>query len=158
MLDTPNAGGSSDNSEALSFEILHHLFQAEFLKTEMQIIYADVGWSKTDYLIKIREHKLGVSVTRAVGHPNPEDFTEKMAFDLLTKKLFGVFTSSIGVTDEDKWERQILHIWAQTEKTALNLRHAYQCIHPLLRGDTIVICTVSGNENWIYGSEKKWIN
>ena len=48
MLNCTNAGGSSDNSEALSFDILHRLFGAELLKAEMEVKYINSVGKKTD--------------------------------------------------------------------------------------------------------------
>lgn len=46
VLQEENAGGASEFSEAVSFEILHRLFDCELLKTEMNIKYAFGPWSK----------------------------------------------------------------------------------------------------------------
>ena len=39
MLDIPNAGGSSEKSEAFSYEVLNKLFGVKLLKAEMEIKY-----------------------------------------------------------------------------------------------------------------------
>eukprot|EP00770_Monocercomonoides_exilis_P013670 MONOS_13615.3-p1 / transcript=MONOS_13615.3 / gene=MONOS_13615 / organism=Monocercomonoides_exilis_PA203 / gene_product=Signal transducing adapter molecule 2 / transcript_product=Signal transducing adapter molecule 2 / location=Mono_scaffold00854:12729-19094(+) / protein_length=1847 / sequence_SO=supercontig / SO=protein_coding / is_pseudo=false len=143
MLSLPNAGGNSDNSEALSFDFLHRVFNAQLLKAEMEIKYANKNWKKTDYVAKIKNHVVGVSVTRAVGYPRPGDFSEDQAVSLLKKKLFGIKVSTVGVAEEDKWERQLLHIWVQDKQQANFISGAYQSLHPKLRGDTIVIVTIA---------------
>ncbi|KAH7830178.1 putative Signal transducing adapter molecule 2 [Monocercomonoides exilis] len=150
MLSLPNAGGNSDNSEALSFDFLHRVFNAQLLKAEMEIKYANKNWKKTDYVAKIKNHVVGVSVTRAVGYPRPGDFSEDQAVSLLKKKLFGIKVSTVGVAEEDKWERQLLHIWVQDKQQANFISGAYQSLHPKLRGDTIVIVTIAGNHKWIF--------
>ncbi|KAH7822179.1 putative Signal transducing adapter molecule 2 [Monocercomonoides exilis] len=155
MLSLENAGGSSDKSEAVSFDVLHRLFSAKLEKAEMEIKYINQNWKKTDYLCTIAGHRLGVSVTRAVGHPRPEDFTEEMAVSLMQKKLFGIRVSSLGVGDGDKWERQVLHIWSQSVNEGVMLLKAYQCLHPGLRGDTIVICSIAGNLKWLFTGRKE---
>jgi hypothetical protein len=109
LMETPNAGGNSENSEgvnviaiiylfvclfqcrpALSFEVIHRLLGATLLKAEMEIKYRVGNWKKTDYVCKINEHTIAVSVTRAVGYPKEEDFDVDQAVDLLKKKLFGL--------------------------------------------------------------------
>ena len=40
IFDTPNAGGSSTESEVMSFEVLHHCDSAVIYKTETEILYA----------------------------------------------------------------------------------------------------------------------
>lgn len=39
ICDSPNAGGGSENSEAMSFEVLRRCFNAKLVKTEMEIEY-----------------------------------------------------------------------------------------------------------------------
>ncbi|KAH7829450.1 uncharacterized protein MONOS_11067 [Monocercomonoides exilis] len=150
LMTLPNAGGHSERSEALSFEVLHRILGCELCKAEMEIKYLSPNWKKTDYLIQLRSHKVAVSVTRAVGYPNPQFFDESAAVELLKKKLSGICISSLGVVDEDKWERQILHIFTQTPQAATYLKFAYHSLPPILRGNTIVICTVAGNHKWIF--------
>lgn len=47
----PNAGGSSVVSEMLSFELFKCLFNAQFISTELEIVYFPEGGSLVDYLI-----------------------------------------------------------------------------------------------------------
>ena len=146
----PNAGGHSERSEALSFEVLHRLLGAELLKAEMEIKYVNSNWKKTDYLVSIQGKKIAVSVTRSVGFPRASRFNEADAEELLTKKLVGICASTMGVTDEDRWERQILHIFAPAPNVALVIHKTYQTLHPKLRANTIVIITVAGMHEWIF--------
>ncbi|KAH7831932.1 putative Signal transducing adapter molecule 2 [Monocercomonoides exilis] len=150
MLSEPNAGGHSEQSEALSYELMHRLFSAELVKTEMEIAYTIQNWKKTDYLCSIGSHRVGVSVTRAVGFPSETDWSESDAVELIQKKMIGVCISSKGACERDEWERQILHIWVQRPEAARMLMHAYHALHPALRANTVVICTVAGNHKWIF--------
>lgn len=70
--DTPNAGGSSVESETLSFELFKKYFNATLLKTEMEVSYFPEGGSITDYVINLFGCSVGVSVTRAMKHDNTE--------------------------------------------------------------------------------------
>ena len=81
-------------------------------------------------------------------------FFEKDAFTLLRKKLFDILVSTRWVVKEDAWERQILHIFVQNQEIQVICKHVYQSLHPIIRADTIVICTVAGNENWIFHNTK----
>ncbi len=98
VLGTPNAGGSSVWSEAISFEVLSFLCQAVLHKTEMEIEYMP-GSKITDYSVKVMGRDLGVSVTRAMKFSKKGDalFTEEDATKLLSKKLTGVIESTKGV-------------------------------------------------------------
>lgn len=151
LMTIPNAGGHSEHSEALSFEIMHRLFGAELLKGEMEIRYENPNWKKTDYLAIFGDnHKIAVSVTRAVGYPIMNEFSEDDAIDLLKKKLVGTLFSTKGVLDSDKWERHILHIFTPTEEIAATIHRTAQSFHHILRSNTIIICTIAGNHPWIF--------
>lgn len=76
ILTTPNAGGNSVSSEALSFEFFHHLCGADLLLTETECTYRPSGSPMADYVALLpapslpsRRRVLGVSVTRAVLKP-----------------------------------------------------------------------------------------
>lgn len=173
MLQTPNAGGHSEKSEVLSFELMHRLFGAKLLQTEMEIVYLTPGWKKTDYICRIGSHLIGVSVTRAFSSRSrtEEDadnpITPIQAIQLIRKKLFGIESSTIGVVTDSLMskeelasssdipsppplERQILHIWTDNEENVLCLRNAFQSLHPRLRSNTIVVVTVARNCAFIF--------
>ena len=70
VLEAGNAGGSSLYSEVFAFEVLARCDAAELLETETTISYQPGYTSSiTDFLIAIDDHRVGVSVTRAVGFP-----------------------------------------------------------------------------------------
>ena len=84
------------------------------------------------------------------GFPKASRFSQADAAALLQKKLIGICASTVGVLDEDKWERQILHIFAPAPQIAMVIHKTYQTLHPTLRANTIVICTVAGMHEWIF--------
>src|SRR5262249_25587250 len=98
FLATPNAGGSSIESEVMSFEVLHHCECASLYKTETEIAYAppdDAGPSTiTDYEVTMHGDRVGVSVTRAYKPSGQGPLTDNEAQALLEKKLKGVLRSS----------------------------------------------------------------
>lgn len=139
-----NAGGSSVLSEVFAFEMLQRCEQAVLLKSETEIKYKmEMGGKITDLLVQIDTKKIGVSVTRAVKFPRTNEtmYSVEQAKTLLDKKLQGVIDSSINVTDEDKWSKQILHILAYDEQHVESLRAAYLMIDMAKRADTIVVVT-----------------
>lgn len=154
ILGTPNAGGSSIFSEAMSFEILNRFYNAQLLGTELEIEY-DWGSKITDYSCKIGAHKLGVSVTRLIDFGDLDKeykpkFSSKAIQRLLEKKLHGVLASTSGVFPEWKWEKQILHIFATSYKVLQMLEQEYPKICPSLRSNTMTIVTVVENAKWIF--------
>eukprot|EP00771_Trimastix_marina_P002248 gnl/Trimastix_PCT/3369.p2 GENE.gnl/Trimastix_PCT/3369~~gnl/Trimastix_PCT/3369.p2 ORF type:complete len:286 (+),score=88.23 gnl/Trimastix_PCT/3369:124-981(+) len=148
MLHEPNAGGSSIISEVLSLEVLERLYDAQLLKTEMEIEYAHVGWKKTDYMVSIFSHVLGVSVTRAFKFKGT--YCLEDARTILDKKLHGINVSSQGVLTRDRWERQILHIWAPSRHVAQLIWEEYQRLGSELHSNTIVIVTIAPDAPYIW--------
>lgn len=106
IMNTPNAGGSSVWSEAVSFEVLSFLCRAVLHATEMEIEYMP-GSKITDYSVKVQGRDLGVSVTRAMKFSKKGDavFTEEDAYKLLSKKLNGVIESTKGVVSLQHFEK-----------------------------------------------------
>ncbi|XP_071143581.1 AAC-rich mRNA clone AAC4 protein-like [Mytilus galloprovincialis] len=144
--DVPNAGGSSVISEVLSFEFLNKACQAELLKTEMEVSYFPEGGSITDYVCKIFDRKVGVSVTRAMKYRG--QYTEEDAHHLLTKKLKGVIQSS--KNSMEKWSKQILHVWVPNKHTANTITKVYNQLSANIRSNTIVMVTRSSCSSYIY--------
>ncbi|CAF0816765.1 unnamed protein product [Brachionus calyciflorus] len=145
--DTPNAGGSSIESEALSFEILKKFFNAELLKTEMEVVYFPEGGSITDYVIRIFNKVIGVSVTRAMKK-NFELYTIEDADNLLRKKLKGILQSSRNSLV--KWHKQILHVWAFDENCVDSLLIAWSELNYELKSNTVLIITVANKSKEVF--------
>jgi len=82
LLLSPNAGGSSEWSEAVSFELLRVLLGVDLLHTEMELEYTP-GSKITDYSIRLfGQTIIGVSVTRALKFSlKGENLPRKMASD-----------------------------------------------------------------------------
>ncbi|XP_012942785.1 AAC-rich mRNA clone AAC4 protein, partial [Aplysia californica] len=87
ILTVPNAGGSSEVSEVLSFELLSRCFNAKLTRTEMEVSYFPHGGSITDYVCQMCHVTVGVSVTRAMKFYG--EYTLDDALRLLNKKLKG---------------------------------------------------------------------
>jgi len=153
LYDIPNAGGSSIESEIMSFEILHFCEGATLLKTETQIAYAppdDSGPNTiTDLEVEIGGKKVGVSVTRGY-FPKPMPFTVSDAKALLEKKLIGVNRSSMRVLPQDKWVKQILHVFVADQASHDAVVQAWPTIDPMIRADTIVLLTKTTGGGFIY--------
>lgn len=154
VLSTPNAGGSSEMSEAVSFEILSSLFGCRLERTEMEIEYTP-GSKITDYSVRLYGHVIGVSVTRAMTF-HKHLFTEQSAQQLLMKKLHGINKSTENVLDEHRWERQILHCFCQNWEIAAVMAQTLSTMDPALIADTIVILTVCRDSTapWIFYNER----
>ncbi|KAG6553000.1 hypothetical protein Mapa_005337 [Marchantia paleacea] len=125
VLHEPNAGGSSSISESLSVEYFARRFQARDIVTEMEVEYCMKNWKKVDYICTLYGERVGVSVTRAMSYPNPEQFSKDTAYKLLYKKLFGLVVARHGVKEKHNFSRCILHIWCETHSAAKLLEILY---------------------------------
>lgn len=144
-------GGSSVYSEAMSFEVLARCEGASLLASEPGIHYVDPGGSRTDLLVVIDGHRVGVSVTRAVAFPFDEPYPLSSAQSLLTQKLEGIQESSANVAPEHAWVKQILHVIAYAPMHGEMFRMAWETTPADLRADTILLVTVThGEDAFIY--------
>lgn len=152
------AGGSSGYSETFAFEVLHRCEGAELVKSETEIVY-DTEGSLTDILVRLDGMKVGVSVTRAVTVTGEcaraDTYDEADAEDLLTRKLMGIAESSMNVSEADRWVKQILFTFADTQAHADTLQAVWDGLDPALRGDTILFVSVSeGMDGFIYFEDR----
>ena len=134
---------------SLAFEV--RCEDAVLLKTETEIVYTDISGKKTDLLVTIGGIKWGVSVTRAVGFPRDDPYTVERAGQLLEQKLSGVIASNANVSEEDAWERQILHVIAYGTEHLESLEAAFGLLDEEIRSNTLVWVTVSdGDDDFLY--------
>jgi len=118
ILNEPNAGGKSIVSESFSMEHLCRRFGASDVRTELEIRYWNDNWKKVDFLCQIHGQSIGVSVSRAMGFPDPASFTMDDAQRLIVKKLYGLVVAMQGIDDEHRQDFCVLHIFCQTPKIA----------------------------------------
>lgn len=150
LLTVPNAGGSSELSEAFAFEVLARCEGAALLATEEEVEY-DVYGAKTDFLAEIDGLPIGVSVTRAFGYPLGSPYSAEAAEGLVTDKLASIVESSANVGDDHRWEKQILAIMAYGPEEADTVAGILGDIDPAIRADTIVwITATGGDDGFIY--------
>ncbi|KAI9268949.1 hypothetical protein BDA99DRAFT_503067 [Phascolomyces articulosus] len=142
ILSTPNAGGggvTSLMSEAVSAEVIDRLVGISKVLTEMEIQYSTKG-PITDYVCYSSSisQALGVSVTRAMAFGRR--FTAKDAMRLMKKKISGINKSTLTVSNY-KFQRQILHVWAENGTDAAIVRRACAKIPDTIRKNTIILIT-----------------
>lgn len=147
IVETPNAGGSSELSEAFAFEVLARCELATLLKTENEVLYVPEPGSITDFLAEIDEEKIGVSVARAIIFPFDAPYPVEEAERVLQGKLEGILESSERVLPEDAWRKQILHVIAYGPMHVESLVTAYEGFDDALKADTIVWITVTDGED-----------
>lgn len=154
LFDTPNAGGSSTESEVMSYEVLRYCEGAKLLKTETEVLYGpppDGGAASiTDVLVEIDGKRVGVSVTRAYKPQNQGPQTDAEVKSLLEKKLDGILASSARVSAPDKWVKQVLHVFAATQSSTDAISRVLPTIDPAKRADTIVLVTRTVGGGFVY--------
>ena len=153
LFDTANAGGSSTESEAMSYEVLRYCEGATLLHTETEIAYQppdDSGANSiTDLEVEIGGKKVGVSVTRAYKPPS-QPLTDADVKALLEKKLEGINRSSMRVLPQDKWVKQILHVFSVNKAATDAIARTWPTIDAAIRADTIVLVTQTTGGGFIY--------
>jgi hypothetical protein len=150
---TPNAGGSSVESETLSFEVLKKYYNAKLVKTEMEVTYWPEGGSITDYVTSIYDLIIGVSVTRAMKYCGDELFTIEDANHLLYKKLKGIRQSSRN--SMIKWDKQILHIWIMNDNVCEIILKAWSNIDSNIKNNTLLLITLARKSKEIFINPQK---
>lgn len=153
IYDTPNAGGSSTESEVMSFEILRACEGATLLKTETEIEYYppdDAGPSTiSDILVSVGGTKLGVQVVR-IYRPSNQTLTDGEAKAKLEEKFAGIKRSTVRVKPVDKWQKQVLHIFTANKAATDAVLRVLPTIDTALKGDTIVLLTQSKGGGFLY--------
>ncbi|MBK7398212.1 MAG: hypothetical protein IPJ34_18450 [Myxococcales bacterium] len=100
VFDAPNAGGSSKESEVMTYELLLNCAGATLLKTETEIKYGpppDGGAATiTDLLVSIGGDKIGVNPKR-VFKPLPLSMTDAEVRTQLVKDFESIKASSARV-------------------------------------------------------------
>ncbi|MGV3623295.1 MAG: hypothetical protein ACO1OB_20920 [Archangium sp.] len=151
MFNTPNAGGSSGNSEVFAFEVLHRCEYAELAATETEVTYTPPTSKKTDIVVSIEGQVVGVSVARAFKFPPGTPLPVSDARNLLNGKFSDIQVSTMNVNPPWQWNKQILHVLAYDDVAKQAVIDAAAQIDAGVRGDTILfITTTDGNDAFIY--------
>lgn len=153
VFDAPNAGGSSKESEVMTFELLHHCEDAVLLKTETEIEYGpppDGGAATiTDMIVSIGGAKIGVNPKR-VFKPLPLTMTDAEVRDQLVKNFESIKASSARVLPEDRWLKQILHVWVPSATYYDAVVRVLPTIDEATKSNTIVLLTRSTGGGFLY--------
>lgn len=153
LAETPNAGGSSGLSEVFAFEQLAGCEMAGLLKTETQIVY-DTAGKITDILVTIDGNKIGVSVVRAVQFPFGQPYTLANATMTIQKKLEDIQLSSMNVSAQDKWVKQILAVVAYDDQHASMVEQAWTGLAAAIKADTVLVVTAThGDDTFLYTNQ-----
>ena len=147
LLEVPNAGGSSQISEAFALEVLVRCEEADLLATENEILYAPADSKKTDFLVEIDGRRIGVSVVRAFTFPLGADYTLAQAQEVIGDKLDDILESSANVTTDFAWEKQILAVLAPDDMPLDSVMGAWNSFDAVRRADTIVYVIVTDGED-----------
>lgn len=153
ILTDGTVGGSSELSEALSYEVLARCEGATMLlASEGEVTYSSPTSKRTDFVAEFDE-TIGVSVARAVIFPGTVPYTLAEAQRVIGGKLDDILDSSANVTSH-AWDKQILAVMAWDDVAADRVREAWEGFTPERRADTVVYVIVTdGMDRNIYFNE-----
>lgn len=147
IFDSPNAGGSSLESEIIAYELLDRCEGAALVKTESEIVYDDPG-KIVDLLIGVDGEQVGVSVVRLYS-PNVMPQSDVTA--LISKGLEDINDASAKVSIADAWVKAVLVVMAYDDSYAEKAQVAWSSIASETRADTVVyLVTTDGADGSIY--------
>lgn len=118
----------------------------------MEVTYFPEGGSITDYVMRMFDSVIGVSVTRAMKFDGSE-FTVENAEKLLRKKLRGIRQSSRNSLL--KWDKQILHVWLFDENVVYALLSAWADLETELKTNTVMVMTLATNSTEVFVNQQK---
>lgn len=151
ILEEGTAGGSSGNSEAISYDVLYRCELADLLLSETEVVYTNPDSSRTDFLASIDGRNIGVSVTRAFHFPPEDPCVEAEVASLIERKLDDALEAEGFAAPENPWERSILHVVAYNAQCADVTEAAYSTLDEATQADTILIITVAeGADEFIF--------
>ena len=127
IIDIQNAGGSSELSEIISMQYMNLMYHAHSFVPEMEIKYCE-DTKMCDYIMTIQNTPIGVSVTRAMGHPSNNNLSLYAAMLLLYKKLIGLKIAHGATYAVHKFDKSIIHIWCHSLDDIANIKSAYSTI------------------------------
>ena len=147
ILADGNLNPGSLHSEIVAYEALYRCELAKYLKSEDEVDYKDEAGKKTDVLVEIDGLKVGVSVVRAFHYPPTDPYTVADATIVLHDKLSEIPLSAANAQPQDAWVRSILHVIAYDASYADSIETAWEQTDDTLKGDTIVVVTVTDGED-----------
>ncbi len=151
-LTMDNAGGASDYSEAISIHYFENVFQGSEFILENEVKYW-MEYKMVDYVCTIKNQRIGVSVTRAMGFPHSSRFTRKDGKELLRNKINGLIVACDLVMSTHSFTKSILHVWCQNNRIANIMNEVYEqeleidSMDLKVLCDVIVIITVCNDKN-----------
>lgn len=158
MLTSPNAGGNSVLSEALSCDIFQRAFGASGTRGELDIKYPYSGWYPCDMMMwfprvepdSSTPTNVCISVTRAMNYRDPGLFDYNTAYTLLSRKVQALNNAQRAVVETtDRFDHSILHVWCQTRRIADVVVNAWSDLGSLSAG-TFLVCTVASRNPQIF--------
>lgn len=151
IAETPNLGGSSELSEIFAFEQLAQCEGATLIAPEAHIMYIDEDGKKTDILVAIDGHTIGVSVTRAFAFPIGSPYMTAQATTLLTRKLEDIQLANTNVKPAHQWEKQILSYITIDDQAAQTVVGVWNGLDAAVKADTVLLVIVTnGDDLFLY--------
>lgn len=148
-IEIENAGGKSNISEMYSIDLFLKRHGGKEFIFEKQVKYW-IDYKMVDFICTIKDERVGVSVTRAMGYPILEEFGEENAKILLNKKINGLVIARNSVIESQNFSRCILHIWCLNNKIAELIQDCYKDMDNLQTDSGLLLLLTVCNDERIY--------
>jgi hypothetical protein len=156
-LNEKNGGAvSSITSEALCIQYFFERFSASRFLLELEVEY-HFHWKMVDVVCNIYGNRIGISTTRAMRYGPDKSFSEEKAEDLLKKKLHGLIMARNCVSEKHKFNTVFLHVFAETQFMAEQLKKVYPKIIKEDESGTfseVVIIVTVYTRRWLYDKKE----
>jgi hypothetical protein len=151
ILAAGNLNDGSLKSEIVAYEVVSRCDSAQLLKTERTVEYYDPNGKKTDLVVQLAGHKVGISVVRAYHYPSSTPYTVAEAQAKLLQKLADIPLSEANVKPQDAWDRSILAVIAWDQHYADAVATAWNQLASTDRANVILVVTVTdGDDSALY--------
>ncbi len=155
--NSKNLNERSKLSEMTSMYILNKYFGAKTARSECDVKYWNDFWKKCDYITKISNKPLAISVSRMNG---PAYFYMPTrirmcigAMELLYKKIYGLVVARSGIVEKVSFDYSILHVFVPSYEAALCVAFVFDQLSEEIKSDITLIVTVVKVSNRLFSAK-----
>jgi hypothetical protein len=155
--NSKNLNERSKLSEMTSMYILNKYFGAKTARSECDVRYWNDFWKKCDYITKISNKPLAISVSRMNG---PAYFYMPTrirmcigALELLYKKIYGLVVARSGIVEKVSFDYSILHVFVPSHESALCVSFVFDQLGEEIKSDIALIVTVIKVSNRLFSAK-----
>ena len=155
--NSKNFNERSKLSEMTSMYILNKYFGAKTAKSECDVKYWNDFWKKCDYITKISNKHLAISVSRMNG---PVYFYMPTrirlcigSMELLYKKIYGLVVARSGIVEKISFNHSILHVFVPSYEFALCVSFIFNELSESIKSDITLVITILNVSNKLFSAK-----